>query len=235
MVQGVLFLVPLDSDIELGYEAWDSLRYKTVQDVWGVERIGHEMAAMSASDIPWSFGVVHASQVNAFALPGGIVRVTDALLKQLNLSNAELAALLGHEMGHVIHRHAQARLLHQQLLSLILQALVYEDYDDHQESFGEALGELLLRRASFLGQQSFSRKNEYQADATAWQLLLESKRYSPLAVQGLLEKLWDYTGGSGDTSWESTHPGTKDRIEALQVQWKDMPRLERQRLARLQQ
>jgi predicted Zn-dependent protease len=183
--------------------------------------------------LPWSFGVVRADVINAFALPGGIVRVSDTLLRQLNLSDAELAALIGHEMGHILHRHSQARLLQDQLISYLFRAVFYEDNDNFQESFGEAVGELLLKSASFLGKQSFSRKNEYEADAKAWELLLLSKRYSPKAVESLLQKLWDVSGGSGNTSWESTHPGTKDRIEALKIKWEELPVLERQRLGML--
>lgn len=187
----------------------------------------------SARDYDWDFGVVDDPSVNAFALPGGIIRVTKALLETLNLSSGELAALLGHEMGHVLHRHSQARMLEQRVLSTVLKALVYEDDDPHQESFGEAIGELLLRSAGWLGQQSFSRANEYQADATGWDLLAASHKYSPKALQKLLSKLWEHHGRKGgETSWESTHPGTLDRMKALADQWEALPSSERRSLSR---
>ena len=82
------------------------------------------------------FGVVHAPNVvNAVCFPGAIVRVTDTLLYTLNLSNGELAALLGHEIGHVAHRHAQKRIIPKELLSLLWKSLVYEDHDDDRETF----------------------------------------------------------------------------------------------------
>jgi Zn-dependent protease with chaperone function len=138
----------------------------------------------------------------------------------------------------VVHRHSQARLLQRQVVTYILQALVYSDQDPHEENFGEALGELLLQSANWLGQQSFSRKDEYQADATSWDLLLKSKTYNPQALQSLLEKLWSLQDGAaagagdGHTSWESTHPGTFDRIQALDGKWKDLSFQERRRLTR---
>ena len=236
IVKEVLVFVPIESDVDLGREAWRSMNYPPVKDKWNVNRIGHELVAQldQPQSLQWSFSVIHADFANAFALPGGIVRVTDALLNQLNLSEAELAALIGHEMGHVLHRHSQARLLKEQLISYVLRAVVYEDNDGYQESFGEAVGELLLKSATFLGKRSFSRKDEYEADATAWDLLVISQQYSPKAVESLLQKLWNLSGGSGETSWESTHPGTKDRIEALKVKWDKLPTIERQRLRRLQ-
>ena len=75
--------------------------------------------------------------------------------------------------------------------------------------------------------------NTKQMPAKAWELLLLSKRYSPKAVESLLKKLWDASGGSGDTSWESTHPGTKDRIDALKTKWDELPISERRRLGLL--
>jgi Zn-dependent protease with chaperone function len=241
ITNAVLVFVPIEADIDLGREAWRSMDYRSVQDRWGVHRIGHELVSKLSQDLnsaneemPWSFGVIHADFVNAFALPGGIVRVTDALLEQLQLSDAELAALIGHEMGHVLHRHSQARVLKEKLITYLLQAVFYEDNDGYEETFGEAVGELLLKSATFLGKQSFSRKNEYEADATAWQLLGTSRHYSPQAVESLLQKLWDLQGGSGETAWESTHPGTADRIEALKVKWEELPLGERRRLKALQ-
>jgi Zn-dependent protease with chaperone function len=203
ITNAVLVFVPIEADIDLGREAWRSMDYRSVQDRWGVHRIGHELVSKLSQDLnsaneemPWSFGVIHADFVNAFALPGGIVRVTDALLEQLQLSDAELAALIGHEMGHVLHRHSQARVLKEKLITYLLQAVFYEDNDGYEETFGEAVGELLLKSATFLGKQSFSRKNEYEADATAWQLLGTSRHYSPQAVESLLQKLWRSSGRS---------------------------------------
>jgi predicted Zn-dependent protease len=232
----VLWSVPVESDIQLGREAWRDLRrqYKPVHDKWGVNRIGGDLVQMLPDQtFEWDFGVVHAPNVvNAFCFPGGIVRVTDTLLYTLNLSDGEVAALLGHEIGHVLHRHAQKRIIQKELLSLLMKALVYEDHDDDQETFGQALGELMMNSATYLGSLSFSRQDEYEADASSWELLVMTGVYRPHALQSLLSKLWSLeNGSSGKTSWESTHPGTKDRIEALQKKWNDLPIKDRKRLA----
>lgn len=197
-----------------------------------------DVAVVSIQDYSWNFGIIQQTPpiVNAFCLPGGIIRITQKLLQQLDLTHGELAALLGHEMGHALHRHAQARRLQHQVLTYVLKALVYQDDDDHEESFGEAVGELLVNSVDWLGQQSFSRRDEYQADATSWDLLVASRRYDPRAMQSLLQKLWAYHGqkqrgdSGGRTSWDSTHPGTLDRIEALQRKYDDLTAKEKRQL-----
>ena len=204
---------------------------------------------------PWSFRVVHSTHINAFALPGGIICVTDALLQTLDLTRGEIAALLGHEMGHVLHRHSQAQLMKKNLLYTILHAIVshLSPAEPNTASsgsgtrsgatgarsaadgttMGDRMGDMLFQGIQFLGEMKFSRANEYEADTTAWDLLVSSRTYDPRNVQNLLQKLWSLEGASagGDTanagsssssgkmSWEMTHPGTADRIEALQAKW----------------
>ena len=232
----ILWTVPVETDIELGRQSIISLerRYPLVEDRWGVKTIGRELVKAGRNayyehkngnnnfnsifdnidQYEWDFGVVHAPNlVNAFALPGGVVRVTDSLLKQLNLSNGEIAALLGHEMGHVLHRHSQQRVIKQRFISTVWEAFVYEDNDGYEESFGEAVAEGLWKSASHLGDLAFSRRDEYQADETAWDLLSATyfdnkyilRRYHPNSVRKLLTKLWNYQGRNNDkTGWEST-------------------------------
>lgn len=242
----LLLQVPIDADNELGRKALQQ-QSKSSQfpptihhPKWTpkLQSIGWEL--IDSSNFPktkqyqWDFGVVQDDQmVNAFALPGGVIRVTSGLLQQLQLSDGELAALIGHEMGHVLHRHSQARILQHEVLAYILKALVYQDDDPHQESFGEAIGELMVKSADWLGQQSFSRSNEYQADAASWDLLVQSSKYNPQAMQSLLNKLWAYHGKQGGkTSWESTHPGTLDRIGSLDTKWESLTYQEKRKLTR---
>ena len=244
IVDLMLLQVPLEADVELGKQALRESEFgrQTVYHPhWTplVQSIGWELVSTLKSHghrkqyYEWDFGVLEDNRgtVNAFALPGGVVRITVALLNQLQLTEGELAALLGHEIGHVLHRHSQARILQHQVVGTIFQALFYKDDDPHQESFGEAIGELLLQSADWLGRQSFSRSNEYQADAKSWELLSSSQRYSPQALKSLLQKLWEFNGKQGgETSWESTHPGTLDRIGALEEKWQALTYPERRRI-----
>ena len=80
-----------------------------------VASIGRQMAAASERpNLPWEFHVIDDPMVNAFAAPGGFVFVTRGILGYLN-SEAELAAVLGHEIGHVTAKHTVAMISQQQL------------------------------------------------------------------------------------------------------------------------
>lgn len=82
-------------------------RSEALQDY--VNRIGQELAAVSERpDLDFTFTVLDDDTVNAFALPGGYIYVTRGLMAHLN-SEAQLAAVLGHEIGHVTARHAVSR------------------------------------------------------------------------------------------------------------------------------
>lgn len=186
----------------------------------------------------WNFGIVDEPHVvNAFCFPAGTIRITTGLLKTLTPSRGELAALLGHEIGHVLRRHATKRMMAQNVLEKLWQTVNYEDHDGYDETWGEALGELLLDSASWLGQQRFSRRDEYQADAVSWALLKKSTQYTPMALIRLLSQLQSleqgprggsarYATSSWATTledWSRTHPATTDRVAALREAWAKMP------------
>ena len=83
-----------------------------------VQGIGRRLAASSERpDLSWSFRVVDDPVVNAFALPGGYIYVTRGILAHMN-SEAELAAVLGHEIGHVTARHSVNQMSKAQLAQL---------------------------------------------------------------------------------------------------------------------
>lgn len=80
-----------------------------------VDDLGQRLAATSERpDLPWSFKVVDDAAVNAFALPGGFIYVTRGIMTHLN-TEAELVAVLGHEIGHVTARHSASQMSKQQL------------------------------------------------------------------------------------------------------------------------
>ena len=133
-------------------------------------------------------------------------------------SDSEVAAVLAHEIGHVVSRHTITRTLSDYFIRILWAASLYEDHDDYEESLGEAIGETLVTYAVYLGTMSFSRANEYEADNCGWEMIQRSS-YQTTGMISFFEKLLllESAQGGSDRSqwWSSTHPGTEERIQAL--------------------
>src|SRR5512141_3131209 len=118
-----LSLISESQEIQMGREA----AQQTLQQIGEVKdpglqayvsRIGKELAARTERpQLPWEFHVVNDASVNAFALPGGFIFVTRGLLTHIN-NEAELATVVGHEIGHVTARHSVQQISKAQLATL---------------------------------------------------------------------------------------------------------------------
>jgi predicted Zn-dependent protease len=164
----------------------------------------------------FTFTVIDESYVNAFAYPGGPIFVTDKLISRLQATDDELAAVIGHEIGHVVNRDSQRQMVHKSVILIVFQALTYNGDDGHEESFGEALGEIMLKNAAMFTAVAYSRAQEYQADASGWDTVTAAAGYDPRGMITFFKKLMAMSPDSdGRTRWDSTHPGTADRIQTL--------------------
>ncbi len=109
--QNELALLSEEQEISIGRKEHPSIletygRYGDAELQAYVQRVGEKLAAVShRNDLIYRFTVLDSTEVNAFALPGGYIYITRGLLAYLN-SEAELAAVLGHEIGHVTARHS---------------------------------------------------------------------------------------------------------------------------------
>ncbi len=174
-----------------------------------VERIGRSMAAESERpDLPWSFAVADEHTVNAFALPGGFIYMTRGIMAHFN-SEAELAAVLGHEIGHVTARHSVNQLSRQRLaaLGLGLGSVLSEEVAQFQNVLGAGLSVLFLK---------YSRDDERQSDRLGLRYMTRDD-YDPneaLDVFRTLGRLSEQ-GGGGVPNWLSTHPTAENRIQEL--------------------
>lgn len=176
-----------------------------------VQRIGQSMAPLThRPHLTYHFAVLDTPVVNAFAVPGGYIYVTRGILAMMN-SEAELAVVLGHELGHVNARHSVAK-----LSQLMLVQLGMGIAGTISETFAKLSG------AASIGIQllflKFSRDDEREADA----LGVEYSRkggYNPnemIAFFGSLERLGDLSGGQSLPGFLSTHPLTSERIQNTQ-------------------
>jgi len=178
-----------------------------------VATVGGKLAAVSElSDRPFTFTVLNSPIVNAFALPGGYIYVTRGILALFN-SEAEMASVLGHEIGHVTARHSAKR-YNQQMFAGILGAGV-----------GILTKNAELSRALNYGSQaylaSYSRDQEYQSDELGVRYSTKSG-FDPYAAADMLNSLdsvtklndivANRTGSSRPPEFFSTHPNTQNRV-----------------------
>jgi len=175
-----------------------------------VEQIGRELARYSPrQDVEYSFKIVDMSEPNAFALPGGYVYVSRGLLALAN-SEAEVANVIGHEIGHVAARHAAQRDTASKaltLLSLLGMIGAAAGGDGTAVAASSAFGPVAIA--------AYSRGQERQADAIA-QELTSRAGIDPKGMATFLRALEDttrlQTGASRIPTFLDTHPGTGERL-----------------------
>jgi len=188
-----------------------------------VNRVGKWVAMHSArADLPWTFGVIEGESINAFAMPGGGVLISHGLIKRLS-SEAELAAVLAHEIGHVVLKHQ-------------LQAIQSSLNSDAWAGIGKDLaGEAISRRGSgdAFGLKSaaasagvdavkngvflrpLDRGMEYDADRLAVVLATRSG-YDSYGMVAVLQMLGQEKGDGSGADVFSTHPAPSERMAELE-------------------
>ncbi|MDH3404539.1 MAG: M48 family metalloprotease [Acidobacteriota bacterium] len=175
-----------------------------------VAELGGRLAAVSERpDLPWTFRLADDEIVNAFALPGGRIYVTRGLLAHLN-REAELAGVLGHEIGHVSARHAVNGLSRELAITAgVLAGLALFDVDDDAQAIAAlGLGLLFLK---------FGRNQERQADELGVRYA-ERAGLDPWGVVDVLRVLEQVSRAQGDgwfPVWLSTHPDPEGRWQRL--------------------
>lgn len=184
-----------------------------------VAGVGRRLAAVSERpDLPWTFTVLDDPSINAFALPGGFVYLTRGSLA-LMASEAELASVLGHQIGHAAARHEAGRLGRAEIADLGLTAGTFlsSGLGGGGGGTGAGLGVLFL---------AFDRDDERQADDLALRYL-ERAGYDPHPMVAVLQSLERASQGSPTgrlPSWLSTHPDPTDRLARLQAAIEAEPR-----------
>lgn len=174
-----------------------------------VNQVGRWVASQSERpDLPWHFGVIESEDLNAFAAPGGWVLLTKGLYRQLK-NEAELAGVLGHEIGHVVKKHQLKLIQKQQLISLGAGVL------------GGKLGanDQTIRKVIGSGAEicarSLDKDAEYEADRIGV-VLAARAGYEPYGLPEVLQVLG--SAGKGDSRVSllfKTHPHPDDRLARL--------------------
>jgi predicted Zn-dependent protease len=181
-----------------------------------VQRVGTRIVENSIAGrtgYRFQFALLHdAETVNAFALPGGPVFVTRGLVAHLG-HEAELAGVIGHEIGHVIARHSAAQIARSQLAQGLIGAAGIAGSD------GANGGQNTARLAAFaaeMAQLRYGRRDEIQADTLGVKLMSEAG-YDPRAMLALMSILERAGGGSRQPEFLSSHPDPGNRSARIQA------------------
>jgi predicted Zn-dependent protease len=181
-----------------------------------VDQVGEQVVAQSGArdtDYPFEFYVLDDAQtINAFALPGGPVFITRALLDRLQ-TEGQLAGVLGHEVGHVVGRHSAEHIAKARLTEGLTGAAVIASYDpENPSSQRTAQVALLIGQLVTL---KYGRDDELESDRLGVRFMAEAG-YDPRAMVGVMEVLAASSEGNRPPEFFSTHPNPENRIEHIQ-------------------
>lgn len=187
-----------------------------------VNRVGKSLAAVGhRPGLPWEFNAVNDPAVNAYALPGGKISITRGLLARME-SEDELAAVLGHETGHVTARHAAQQYTRQMFAQLaMVGAAVYLESQDVKNRELYMLGGMF---GAQLALAHYSREQERQSDDLGFDYMI-ADGYNPRGMVDLMQIL--ESGHQRQPNlvekWFSTHPMTSERIDTVRARLKTVP------------
>jgi predicted Zn-dependent protease len=174
-----------------------------------LNQIGVWVALQSSRpELPWRFAAVQSDVINAFAVPGGTILVTRGMLNHVT-NEAELACVLGHEIGHVTRRHHIAVISKSLMVAAGASALTASSKSGNTAAYQKQLiGE---------GKEIFSRGLDRSAEREADEdgvLLAARAGYDPAACLNFMQRLASLKADTGAlASLYKTHPTAKDRVE----------------------
>jgi predicted Zn-dependent protease len=189
--------------------------YGKVQDLGlnqYVDSVGQSMAAKThRPDMPYSFRVVNATYVNAYAFPGGTIACTRGIMLALE-NEAELAALLGHELGHVNARHSAEQMSKGMITQTVVGGLAVLA-GTQGAAYGQVASQLGSIGAGAL-LASYSRDNEREADDLGMRYMVGSG-YNPQGMVGLMDVLRSMSKHKPSTIdlMFATHPMSDERYQ----------------------
>lgn len=162
--------------------------------------------AQNPDGYPYDFHLLADDRVvNAFALPGGQVFITAALMSRLSTED-EIAGVIGHEIGHVIHRHGAERMAKMELTSGLTGAAVIAAGDYNTAQAAQMIGNLVNMK--------YGRDQELESDDFGVRLMIEAG-YDPRALLKVMDVLEKSSGGNRTPEFQSTHPSPENRREMI--------------------
>jgi predicted Zn-dependent protease len=175
-----------------------------------VDRVGRRLVTNTiASKAPYKFDfhlLADERAVNAFALPGGQCFITAALFSKLK-NEDQLAGVMGHEVGHVIHRHGAERMASQSFIQGLIQSVM----------IGSGGNSGMAQIANMVGNMSsmkYGRDQELESDDFGVRIMMEAG-YNPENLIGVMDILEEASGGNHTPEFQSTHPSPENRRQKI--------------------
>lgn len=179
-----------------------------------VKSVGHKLVQSTpAKQSPYQFDfhlLADRMTVNAFALPGGQIFITEALLRRLKTED-ELAGVLGHEIGHVVGRHSSEQIAKSKLFNGITSGVVMATASE-DGGMGTAQIAMLVNQ---MATTKYGRDDEIESDRLGVRFMVDAG-YKPEALIQVMEVLKQASGGGGGPEFLSTHPAPDNRKEIIQ-------------------
>ncbi len=157
----------------------------------------------------WEANVISDTQVNAWCMPGGKIAVYSGLIEKLQLTDDELAAIMGHEMAHALREHGREQVSRQMATGLAL------DVASAALGLGQAGSQLASLVADVTFNLPHSRTDEIEADRIGVELAARAG-YNPHAAVAVWQKMLKVSSG-GAPEFLSTHPAPENRLHDLEI------------------
>ena len=213
--KGQFNIISISEEIELGKRASKEVekemkvvKIPMVRDY--INYVGQRLASHSDLKIPYHFAVIEDEEVNAFSLPGGYVYVFTGLIEATD-NEAELAGVIGHEIGHIAARHATELLSMQKGINF-LAAILFNVLGVRLTGAQAQLADI----TATLGVLHYNRSQEKEADDLGLKYMIKAG-YNPYAMITFFEKLRRIHKENPNilTRILSTHPVTSERIRRV--------------------
>ncbi len=209
-------IVPVEQEVAIGAGMAEQVEETEIilpDQEWQnyLDRVGQKIVAVSdRKDIKYHFKVIDSDQINAFAAPGGYIYFYTGLLREME-NESEMAAVMAHEISHVVARHS-VRNIQAALGVSMAYELVFGDDDNVVRDLAIGIGMNLLFA-------KYSRDYEREADSYGIQYMKKAG-YNPNGAVTMFQKLSELGGSGAPDIFEafSTHPDSKDRINNARSQ-----------------
>ena len=179
-----------------------------------VRGVGRQLIAVAGSFRPdaagwaWEINVIQSAELNAFCMPGGKIAVYSGLVERLQLTDAEIAAVMGHEISHALREHSREKISQQTLSQAVVTAMA----NTGSRNAG-AHGALAALGSKLFLQLPFSREMELEADVMGLELMARAG-FDPAEAKNVWVKM-QQASTSRSVEFFNTHPDNERRIAAL--------------------